>query len=71
LKQIKGVKRLKKLIPKHEIDKLSKEDVTKLLQEMLDADGNKLKIDFNEYAAELESNLPLHMSLNLRKLKKD
>ncbi len=43
----------------------------KLFQEMLDADGHKLKIDFNEYAAELESNLPLHMSLNLRKLKKD
>ncbi len=71
MKQIKGVKRLKKLIPKHEIDKLSKKDVMKLFQEMLDADGHKLKIDFNEYAAELESNLPLHMSLNLRKLKKD
>ena len=70
---IKGVGRLKKLIQKYEIEDLSKYDVVRLFQEMLNADrGNKLKIYFKDYAVELDSsNMPLSMSLNLKKLKRD
>lgn len=71
--KVKGKKQLKKLVPKNIIEKMSKEEAIKLFQEMMMDSENKAatNIDFKDYEVVLESNLPLHMSLILKKLKKD
>lgn len=59
---------MKKLISKEEIETMTKEDAIKLFENMF---SEKLGIDLKDYDTELQSNLPLNMSLNLWKIKKN
>lgn len=54
-------------MPKKDIDVLSKDEAVEIMEKLMKTD--KLKINMSDYEVSLQSNLPLNLSLNLKKLK--